>query len=81
MSQFLQNKSQIATSLASISFREDYIEKLQAIQILQEEDLVQESIPEEANDAKSCASNPNEEAKDYAKENEDDYYGINFGRD
>ena len=84
-SQFLENKSQIAASLASISSRENYIEKLQeAIQILWEEDLVKESIPKggkDIKDAESYASNPNEEVEYYAQENEDDCYGINFNWD
>ena len=72
----MQNKSQITISLASISSQEDYIKKLQeSIQILQEEDLAPNL---EAKDVKPYASNPGEEAKDYAQENENDWYEINF---
>ena len=62
-SQFLLDKSDVAASLASISSRENYIEKLQkAIKMLQEKD----KIPKKEKDVESCASNPDEEATDYA---------------
>ena len=46
--------------------------------------MVKDSVPKGAKDTKdaeSYASNPNEEVEDYAQENENDCYGINFGPD